>query len=268
MKFAKYLTAFSAFSAGSIALLTVASSASAVTLELGLGIDGSGSISSSDFDLQLDGYSDAFSDPDFFSGVVEPSRFDNIAVGVYQFGGGFFSPAVEEEISFTTIENQSDADALASDILNINQNGGGTPLTDAVNTITNDINNNGIDSDRQVIDFSTDGAPNDESASIAAADDARANGIDAINSLGVGSGVDISFLEDFSDAGNTGFVVQADSFDEFDTAIEDKLGREIQEGGEAVPFEAEGTMGLVALGGFIWYRRRKKRNQAMSQESN
>jgi len=37
---------------------------------------------------------------------------------------------------------------------------------------------------------------------------------------------------------------------------------------EPVPFEAEGTMGLVALGSYLWYRNRKKRNQALSQESN
>lgn len=37
---------------------------------------------------------------------------------------------------------------------------------------------------------------------------------------------------------------------------------------QPIPFEAEGTMGLVALGGYLWYRHRKKRNQALSQESN
>jgi len=34
---------------------------------------------------------------------------------------------------------------------------------------------------------------------------------------------------------------------------------------QAVPFEAEGTMGAVALGGFLFYRHRKKRKQALSQ---
>jgi len=32
-----------------------------------------------------------------------------------------------------------------------------------------------------------------------------------------------------------------------------------------VPFEAEGTMGLVALGGYLFYRNRKKRKQALNQ---
>lgn len=31
-----------------------------------------------------------------------------------------------------------------------------------------------------------------------------------------------------------------------------------------IPFEAEGTMGLAALGGYFWYRNRRKRNQASS----
>jgi len=34
---------------------------------------------------------------------------------------------------------------------------------------------------------------------------------------------------------------------------------------DPVPFEAEGTMGLVALGGYLWYRNRKKRKQVLSQ---
>ncbi|AFZ45886.1 hypothetical protein PCC7418_3782 [Halothece sp. PCC 7418] len=33
---------------------------------------------------------------------------------------------------------------------------------------------------------------------------------------------------------------------------------------QAVPFEAEGTMGLAALGGFFWYRNRKKRKQTLA----
>lgn len=33
-----------------------------------------------------------------------------------------------------------------------------------------------------------------------------------------------------------------------------------------VPFEAEGSMGLVALGGFFFYRYRKKRKQALSEQ--
>jgi len=37
---------------------------------------------------------------------------------------------------------------------------------------------------------------------------------------------------------------------------------------KSIPFEAEGTMGLVALGGYLWYRNRKKRKQVLSQESN
>ena len=36
----------------------------------------------------------------------------------------------------------------------------------------------------------------------------------------------------------------------------------------AVPFEAEGTIGLVFLGSFLWYRNRKKRKKALSQETN
>ena len=33
---------------------------------------------------------------------------------------------------------------------------------------------------------------------------------------------------------------------------------------QPIPFEAEGTMGLAVLGGYFWYRNRRKRNQASS----
>ena len=42
----------------------------------------------------------------------------------------------------------------------------------------------------------------------------------------------------------------------------------VQTDAATVPFEAEGTMGLVALGGFLGYRYLKKRKQVLSQESN
>jgi hypothetical protein len=37
--------------------------------------------------------------------------------------------------------------------------------------------------------------------------------------------------------------------------------------GTPVPFEAEGTMGVVALGGYFFYRHRKKRKQALSEQN-
>jgi hypothetical protein len=247
--------------AGVFALFVFASTASASTLELGLAIDGSGSIGSSDFDLQIQGYQDAFSDPNFFSSTVGGSVFDNIAVGVYQFASG-----VTEEIAFTEINNQSDADWLANEIGLITQTGGLTNFVDSVNTISSDMLTNGIASERQVIDYSTDGVPTfggGPLASIAAADAARAGGIDAINALGVGSGVNVGFLEGFSDADNldpgdnSGFVQTVDSFDAFGPAIEAKLEREIQT--QPIPEPEVGLVAALALAGFVVYRRRQQK---------
>ena len=127
------------------------------------------------------------------------------------------------------------------------------------------IANNGIDSDVQVIDISTDGQPTepngdgtpnpaDDALAIAAADSARALGI-TVNAIGVlGDGIDVNFLEALVglDPVSTpsGFVLTADSFDTFEETLRDKVAREI------IPVPAALPMFLAALAGLGLWRRR------------
>ena len=58
-------------------------------------------------------------------------------------------------------------------------------------------------------------------------------------------------------------IVDGNSFE--DPFIQNDASNVTYEQVQAVPFEAEGTMGLVALGGYVLYRHRKKRKQALNQ---
>ena len=130
------------------------------------------------------------------------------------------------------------------------------------------ITNNGIDGEALVIDISTDGDPTepngdgmpnaaDDALAIAAADDARSQGV-TVNALGVKSfgqqGPDLAFLNELVGAdpiaSPQGFVLTAESFDDFEETLRDKLALEI------VPVPAALPLFFSALAGLGLWRRR------------
>lgn len=211
----------------------IGSTAQADVLELALLIDGSGSISASEFGQQLDGYKDAFTDPNFFNNIVAPSPFDSIVVAGIQFGG--INQAVLET-AWTTISNQTDATNFGNlfNTVVFGKLGGGTPTNVGIDFAVSQILGNGIASDRQVIDLSTDGVPNSQAAAVASSLAAQAAGIDALNAVGVGltaggTAENNLIALTFSGANplGSGLYFRADSFSDFGAVIQNKLGREI-----------------------------------------
>jgi hypothetical protein len=91
------------FAATAALALTVSTQASASVIELGLGIDGSGSISGSNFVLQRDAYADVLAD-------LIPTD-GSVAVGVWQFATNF-----QLEFATTLIASQSDLDGVGAQI--------------------------------------------------------------------------------------------------------------------------------------------------------
>jgi len=207
--------------------------ANAVVIELSLVLDGSGSISSSDFNLQKQAYNNIFSN-NFYSTYLNPA--DSLYVSAYQFSTG-----VQQEIGFTLIDSDAAAATFGGLFLPITQLDGLTNTAGGVNMAVADMLGNniggGVD-DRMLIDVSTDGLPNvdangnfvgfdaGEDAAIAEAAAAAANGV-TVNAIGVGAGVTgASFLDDFSTAGN-GFFLTADNFTDFQDTLERKIVREV-----------------------------------------
>jgi hypothetical protein len=296
--------------------------ASAATLELALVIDGSSSISASEWDLQIGAYQAVFQDS-FYSTFVSGSGFDKVAVAAYVFSNVnppddpgdlptirdqddnvlevlvWDSPIVVSSfVEWTMIEDDTDAFGFGAQFAGLPQPGNTTNTSGALDIATNGgmagcpefqtftqfnpvlpfcnlaqqeipgITNNGIDGQRLVIDISTDGDPTepngngtpndaDDALAIAAADDARAQGV-TVNALGVKSfgeqGPDLAFLTalvgDDPLKDPQGFVLTADSFEDFEATLRNKLAAEI------IPVPAALPLFLSALAGLGFWRRR------------
>jgi hypothetical protein len=209
-----------------------------VEVELCAAIDGSGSISATDFDFEKQGLANAIQDP-----AVTPHD-GTVAVAVVQ-----FSSTAQTEVSLTTIDSQATADGIASGINSIGQLGGSTAIGDAITLCSQTLTR--VQSVKSVIDVSTDGNSNTGENPVDAANGAIQAGVDAINALGVGSSIVISDLKEFvrpapgyeaPPYAGDGFYVLVDTFDEYLAAIKEKIRAEIQ------PPSSVPTMGGLGLG--------------------
>ena len=223
--------------AAALPLLFGASQASAVEVELGLTIDASGSIGSTNFTTQRNAYVAALNN-------VIPSFFGDIAIGVWR-----FDSSVDLIQDTMVINDAADLAILTTAIQNMAYTGGLTNISGSIDAAANNLLGNAIDSTRQVIDVSTDGG---QTSSLGNANTAAANavaaGIDAINCLGIGTGANCGFI-----AGSGAFSVTANTFAEVQNALERKLRREITGVPEPITLALMG----IALAGIGATRRRK-----------
>lgn len=212
-----------------IALLALAAATfntKAINVELGLAIDGSGSISAANFALQRNGYAAAL--------AAEVPTDGSVAIGVWQFGS-----AVSQVFATTIISSVADLNNLIAAINGMTQAGGSTALGPAIQAAQTDILGNAIASDRQVIDVSTDGFGNVGIDQVTARNNALAAGIDQINGLLVGAGASSTFV-----GGVGSFSTAIVDFSTFQTTLENKLRTEIRGG---TP-DAGSTAALMSLG--------------------
>ena len=232
----------------SFGMLLNVSVAKADIIELALVLDSSGSISNSDYALQLDAYEDIFS-TNFVTDFVNAG--DELWVSVYQ-----FSSSTTLEIAATLLDTDAAATAFSALFGSISKDNSSTDTTEAVDTAAADLLTADVMGDRLIIDVSTDGEPNNTTTAIQAAANASAQGV-TVNAIGVGSGVSESFLDSFTTAGD-GFYVTAVDFEEFRDSLEIKLLREISNPTEPVP--APATLGLLGLAIAFIARKKLKAN--------
>jgi hypothetical protein len=220
----KTVLASGAFMAG-----VLANPAYAVELELGLGIDGSGSISPSDFNLQRTAYANVLS-----NASVLPLD-GSVAIGVK-----LFASSVVTIFPVTTITSANIAD-LISAINAMTRPTGSTNIAGTITAFSNEFFSNGIDSARQVIDISTDGDNNVGNLATAKAN-ALAAGVDQINCVGIGVGANCTPV-----VGGVGaFSVVATDFAGFDKSLENKIRTEV--GTSTVPEPATWLSMIVGFG--------------------
>ncbi len=209
-------------------------------------IDGSGSISSSDFQTQKDAYASVFGN----SSVVPADG--SIVANLIQ-----FSTDAQVEQTALRLDDSGDRTMFTNSINNMAQLDGGTDIGEGIDLGVSDMDSflSPLDDGefgedfRKLVDVSTDGQENSGSrdAEDAADDAVNDKGYDAVNCLAVGAG-DCSFISGddgtLGTSDDLGTVFSAGSFDELEPVLENKVRQEF--GTEEVP--APATLLLFGLG--------------------
>lgn len=249
----KNISLFTFCLAASCTLLGMNTSSHAATMvdtEISFLVDISGSVNSTEYDLQIDGYINAFNTLDF-SGA-------NFAANFIVWSG---SSQQQQSVGWTQINDNTSAQAFANAIQNALKPettkrpfAGATAPGSAINfavplfgTETGGIDN-GFTSQRQIIDISGDGRSNSGANTATARDNALTAGIDAINGLPILT--DDPNLDDWYQnnivAGTGSFLEVANDFNDFSAAIAKKISREV-----GTPTTTPEPNALVALFGVV-----------------
>jgi uncharacterized protein (TIGR03382 family) len=225
------------------ASLFAATAANAVELELALLVDVSGSVDSTEYALQKGGYVAAFQDAAIHAAIAATPG--GIAVSYIEWSGGGEQAKL---VNWTILTDAASSNAFAAAIAATSRAFSGlTAPGSAIAFGAAEIAGNGIDADRAVIDVSGDGVENDGINTATARNAALAGGVDTINGIAIGNGSLLAWYAANIVGGTNAFALGADSFDDFEAAIEDKLFREITETPTPASLALFG-LGLVALG--------------------
>jgi hypothetical protein len=224
-------------------LLAAPARAAEVDLLLVLAVDASGSVSDDRFELQRQGYADAFRNPRLHNAIASgPTQ--SIAVTMFQWTGPRLqAPAV----AWTRIGSAAEAIAFAEHIERAPRMlfGGGTSISGAIDHGMRLLSLSPFTGHRRVIDVSGDGANNRGRPPAEARDDAvgQAVTINGLPILAVELYLDNHYREEVI-GGPGAFMVVVARFEEFGAAVLRKLMAEIaglpprragREPGAAVP---------------------------------
>ncbi len=213
-------------------------SAADVRLELSLLVDDSGSVDTTEFNLQKTGYVNTFNST-FYA--------DHIGSGAIAVNMVYWSGANQQAmvVPWTILDSQTAVNSFRTAISATTQQFSGfTAPGSAINYAVNSLFGNTISSDRQVIDISGDGSQNDGVNTATARNNALIAGIDAINGLailGSEAGLETWYNNNIK-GGDGAFVLVANDFGDFESAINQKIEREL------IPTPEPLTLLLLGLG--------------------
>jgi hypothetical protein len=227
--------------------------AAPVDLALSLVIDVSGSVSDAEYDLQMDGYANAFRDVGIQANMLGGTT-GRTAVNVVFFSGNFFTSILD---SFTVLSTAVQINTFANILDSFIRVGSGST---SIHTGTNraidlllaatGVGGSLAGTDNMVIDVSGDGGGN-AASDRAARDRATANNM-TINGLPIGGSViNTYYLNNVITF--DGFIAPASNFNDFAAAVRQKL---FIETGGTVPEPGTILLVLAALGAAAVARRR------------
>ncbi|MDF1794092.1 MAG: DUF1194 domain-containing protein [Thalassobaculaceae bacterium] len=216
-----------------LALLTLVTlpgpvaAAEPVDLELVLAVDSSASVDYTEFNLQLQGLTVAFEDPELASAIAA-GPLGAIAVTLIEWSS---SERQEVSIPWKVIRTADDAKAFADEISRAPRLiiTGATSLSSSILYAAGLFDSNAHDGTRRVIDLSGDGYNNQGSALSVARELVLERGI-TINALAIenqvlGLG---DYFENSLIGGFGAFVIRATDYEDYIGQIRRKLLREIQ----------------------------------------
>ena len=225
--------------------------AASVDLELALLVDVSGSIDSSEYNLQMQGYVDAFNSPAVQNKIAAGN---GIAVCMIQWSSLNLQSKV---VDWTLLTDATSSAAFASQLASVGRASSGmTAPGSAINVALSEFAaDNGFEGTREVIDVSGDGSQNDGSSTAAARNAAAAAGI-TINGLAIqNEEPTLGLWYENNLKTSDGFVMVVDSFEDFDAAIQGKIISEVTGAVPEPMTMAAMFMGVASLGGYIRKRR-------------
>lgn len=219
-----------------------------VAIELALLVDVSGSISTAEYNLQRQGYVNAFNNITIQNLIASYSGQGGIAVTYIEWSG---AGQQSVEVPWTILQTPAQVAAFATAISGATRNYSGlTAPGNAIQFGANSTFNNNINSSFQVIDVSGDGQENDGINTAGARNAALTAGIDRINGLAIGDASLQAWYAANIQGGAGSFTEAAATFSDFQDAIYRKLYREIStvpEGGPGMALFGLVMAGLVAL---------------------
>ncbi|GLX81340.1 DUF1194 domain-containing protein [Thalassotalea eurytherma] len=222
----------------SMALSPSADAITPVDIELSLLVDISGSINNNEYDMQLQGYQSAFESDNLQNAIINGTE-GKIAVQLIMWSG---SSQQQVMIDWSLVDSQESANALAQSIGDLARPFSGmTAIGSAIDFASPLFDQNDYQGYQQIIDISGDGTNNSGLNVATASDNAIENGVDTINGIvitnsqsnGIGIGItnSQSVVDQYTNDvinGESPFLLVANNFNAFQSAIENKIVAEIE----------------------------------------